>query len=156
MSWRRLPLAALVLIGAGAICGALPGEMNGCDTDLTDEIDHVVYCQDRCEALCDLVVLCGQYRPPEGTPDDADISEVCQSECERHYFCVNPQLCGAGDYDPYPYISEQEAGECLSAWRAISCDDLNNGAPNCGVDFGQCPTIDACDGDKLCDPPEWE
>lgn len=156
MSWRRSLQLGLLLLSGAALCGALPGEVNGCDTDLSDEVAHDDYCRDRCEALCERVVTCGLYLPPEEPPEDATIESLCQQDCERHYFCANPQLCNAELYDPYPYVSIEEAEACLGDWNDLSCDLLVRGAPECGNDFGQCPQIETCTGEVLCDPPEWE
>jgi hypothetical protein len=155
--------AGAVLRGCGALTlvaalgGALPGEVNGCDTDLTDEVDHVVYCQDRCAALCERVVTCGLYVPPDDAPDGATPESLCEAECGRHYSCSRPQLCDAAEWAPdVPYVSEAEAEACLTDWADLSCDLLVSGAPNCGNNFGQCPVIETCKGEVLCDPPEWE
>ncbi len=151
MRWYRpLRLAALVLGGA-ALCGALPGEIHSCDTDLSDEVDHVEYCHDRCTTFCERVITCGLYHR-EDAPEGVTIEELCQGECEEFFFCSNPQLCENEDR----YISEVEAEVCLDDWRALSCDGLIRGAPDCGNDFGQCPRIDTCAGEVLCDPPDWE
>jgi hypothetical protein len=154
----RLLLAITVITGALAICGALPGEVNGCDTDLSNEVNHIEYCQNRCAVICERVVECGRYQtdiePAEGeTPE-----EVCQAECEEHYLCSNVQLCpSVGDMIfEDPYISENEAETCLADWRGLSCTILEEGTPLCGRDFGQCPIIETCTGEVLCDPPEWE
>ena len=68
-AWSRLLRIGFVIVGVAALCGALPGEINSCDTDLTDEVDHVVYCQDRCTKLCERVITCGLFHrddAPEG------------------------------------------------------------------------------------------
>ncbi len=157
MTWRSLATALMALGGTVALSGALPGELNGCDTDLSDEVDHVQYCRDRCEALCERVVTCGLYIPPDDAPDGATAEGLCEEECGRHYFCANPQLCNPEEWEPeIPYVSEVEAGECLADWRELTCDVLVSGAPNCGNNFGQCPVIETCTGGVLCDPPEWE
>lgn len=151
MRWSVLARGLCLALGAGALCGALPGEMHACDTDLTDEVDHGIYCQDRCTAVCERVITCGLYHR-EDAPEGVTIEELCQSECEDYFYCTSPQFCDNDDR----YISELEAEACLSDWRRLSCDGLVRGAPNCGADFGQCPRIETCARETLCDPPEWE
>lgn len=156
MSWRDWLRLGLVLTSGAALCGALPGEINGCDTDLSDEIAHDAYCRDRCAAICERVVTCGLYLPPDELPEGTTAESLCRGDCERHYFCDHPQLCQADTYDPYPYVSIKEAETCLQDWNDVSCDELISGAPACGDDFSQCPRIETCTGEVLCDPPEWE
>ncbi len=149
MSPRRKSLVVVVLaLMAG---GALPGEMRGCGTDLSDEVDHVAYCQERCEVLCERVVTCGLYIPPEEPPEGSTIEDVCLEQCEHEYNCGNPQLCS----NEGAYLSEEEGNLCLDDWRVMSCADFER-ASDCGVGFAYCPRPGSCTEEELCDPPDWE
>jgi hypothetical protein len=150
-AWSRLLRIGFVAVGVAALCGALPGEIHSCDTDLTDEVDHVAYCQDRCTTLCERVIACGLFFRDDA-PEGVTIDELCQGECEEYFFCANPQFCD----NPDRYISEAEAETCLGDWAALGCDDLVQNASECGTDFGRCPLIGSCAREELCDPPEWE
>lgn len=153
MTRQRLgfPLSAGVIVLALLASGALPGEMRGCGTDLSDEVDHVAYCHDRCEVLCERVIACSLYIPAEEPPEGATVEEVCLAQCGHEYNCGNPQLCPNEDR----YISEEEAAQCLDDWSALSCGDFER-APNCGLGFAYCPRPSTCTGEELCDPPDWE
>ncbi len=133
-------------------CGALPGEMRGCDTDLSDEVSHIEYCRDRCAVLCERVITCGLYvseQDPLG--DVAAMSDMCREQCETDYGCVNPQIC----MNPKRYISEREAADCLEAWSSMHCIVIQS-VPSCGSKYADCPRPQACTKEVLCDPPEWE
>jgi hypothetical protein len=148
---RNLIGSAGVVLLALIAGGALPGEMRGCGTDLSDEVDHVEYCRDRCEVLCERVVTCGLYIPAEDPPEGSSIQDVCQTDCEGQYNCGNPQICQNSDR----YISEVEADTCLVDWAALSCRDFER-ATNCGRGFAYCPRPETCSGEVLCDPADWE
>lgn len=139
------PAAALLLLGA------LPGEIRGCDTDLTDEVDHVEYCRDRCAVLCERTITCGIYVASGEPPEGGTIADLCQSDCEAEYGCRSPFLCPNADR----YVSEREAETCLEAWSGLSCSTFER-VPSCGSGFQYCPRPEACTGEVLCDPPEWE
>ena len=142
---------AVSVVGLVLLSGALPGEMRGCDTDLTDEVDHVEYCRDRCEVLCERVVTCGLYVGTGELPDGGTIADLCQQDCEAEYGCRNPFLCPNEDR----YISEREVETCLEDWSDLRCSDFER-ASGCGQGFEFCPRPRSCTAEELCDPPEWE
>jgi len=161
MRWTRLAQLFLLVSGSLVLLGALPGDMNGCGTDLSDEVNYVEYCQDRCEAICELAVEANTYlytgdEPPEGV----ETIDLCREDCETNLSCFLGQLCTSYEN---AYISTEEAEACLDEWRGLDPDHFAANAPNCGrdtdgngaADFQQCPEINTCDPDELCDPPEW-
>ena len=150
---KRLPRALALCLLLLASSGSLPGEINGCDTDLSDEVDHVEYCGERCAVLCERLVTCGLFLysgdPPEGT----SLEELCTADCVVEYSCQNPFLCPNEDR----YISEDEADTCLDSWSSLSCRHFEDArTAGCGEIFDSCPRPDSCRGENLCDPPEWE
>jgi hypothetical protein len=162
MNRRQLgfPISTGVVVLGLLAGGALPGEMRGCGTDLSDEVDHVVYCSDRCGLLCGYLIDCGLYVPPEDPPEGVTVEEVCQTDCERQYNCGNPQLCP----NPDRYISELEAEECFDGLRSLGESECTRFCTLAlwGVDddgdgrADYCPTVSSCTGEELCDPPDWE
>jgi len=140
-----------LVVGLVVLSGALPGEMRGCSTDISDEVDHVGYCRDRCEVLCERVVECGLYIGSGELPDGGTILDLCQTDCEAEYGCRNPFMCPNEDR----YISELEAETCLEEWGGLSCAVFERAA-GCGTGFEFCPRPDVCTQEELCDGPEWE
>ena len=149
--WRRGAASGAGLVAAAVLCGALPGEMRACDTDLSDEVDHVQYCRDRCEVLCERVVTCGLYVSTGEPTDGGTIEDLCRAECEEEYSCRNPFICPNDDR----YLSEREASTCLGEWSGLDCSVFER-AEGCGSAFESCPRPEACTAEVLCDPPEWE
>ena len=168
MSWRRLGQLFLLVSGALVLLGALPGDMNGCATDLSDEVNYVEYCQERCTAICDVAIEANTYLYIGDVPEGVEIEDLCQEDCEHNLSCFLGQLCTAyddpDDPDDDPYVSTEEADACLDQWRSLDPDHFAANAPNCGrdtdgdgrADFIECPIINTCDPEVLCDPPEWQ
>ena len=134
-----------------AVCAALPGEMNSCTTDLSDEIDPRLYCRNRCDVLCERLVTCRLYHPVARPDEDTTDLDLCRAVCEQQYQCVSPLLCVSLD----AYVSVKEATECLDSWARVSCDRFVD-VPRCASDFGACPRPQSCRSEELCDPPGWE
>jgi len=149
-------LSLFLLLG-----GALPGQMRGCSTDLSDEVDHIEYCQDKCEAICDRMVRCGVYVPAVEPGPDEEVEDVCERECGDHFGCDRPFFCT----DPEAYISEEEAATCLGDWPTEMTCPVMEGFPTCVPFFFHhtdddgrelCPRPSSCEAEELCDPPDWE
>lgn len=150
MNYQRMIRCLGLLVVSVAVCGALPGEINGCGTDLSDEISHVEFCENWCETICERVITCGSYvgRDPVG---DETIQDICLDECSIFHACEMPFLCGDSD----SYISTEEANQCISDWSELTCDTVFRGN-SCESNFQDCLIIETCTGEVLCDPPEWE
>lgn len=150
-SLKRAAIAAASGLALLVLSGALPGDINGCDTDLSDEVDHVEYCESRCAILCERLVTCGRFLYAGDPPEGVTLIDLCVDDCAVEYSCANPFLCP----NEGRYISEDEAETCLDAWSDLSCRHFEE-ARGCGETFEACPRPDACRGEELCDPPEWE
>lgn len=123
-------LHPILLIIAGIfLAGTMPGEMRGCETDISNEIDPREYCRLRCSRECEMKLNCGII----------ETYEDCYIECERKRNCDYPIICSEDD----SFISENEAKKCIDDWKKLSCSDIERGGyPK------------SCSKDELCDPQE--
>ena len=129
--------------------------------DRSDEVNYITYCEDRCQAICEVAVEAETYLYAGELPGGVTAEQLCQEDCETNLSCFLGQLCTSYEN---AYISINEADACLDEWRALDVEFFAANAPDCGrdtdgdgrADFQQCPEFSACSPDVLCDPPEWE
>lgn len=119
----------LLIIIAMLFMGTLPGQMRGCETDISNEVNPQEYCQNRCEIECELKESCGIV----------DGFTECNDLCLKNRNCVQPVIC----QEEGSFISEDEAKQCIDDWDELTCDIIKNGGSPL-----------SCTREELCDPVE--